>query len=257
MAFCEIDPFCQKVLKKHWPDVPIYNDVRTLEHDGAIDVICGGYPCQPFSTAGKRKGKEDDRHLWPAMFDLIKKYRPAWVIGENVSGLITMGLDDVLIDLENENYTARTFVIPACSVGAPHRRDRLWIVGHTEHNGLPSAEKRGSIISSDDNNPEGQNQAGQFEGSIGLRSRMASDTNDIGRKGRKCEEVQGQPAFSWESARRIKEWGEGWPISTPRICGVDDGIPHRTHRLKSLGNAVVPQIPEMIGYAILEAERNA
>jgi DNA (cytosine-5)-methyltransferase 1 len=132
VAFCEIDPFCQKVLKKHWPDVPIYNDVRTLNYDGPVDVITGGYPCQPFSLAGKRQGESDDRHLWPAMFSLVKKHRPSWVIGENVAGHIGMGLDDVLSDLEGEAYAVRTFVIPACAVDAPHRRDRVWIVAHTD-----------------------------------------------------------------------------------------------------------------------------
>jgi len=99
VAFCEIEPFPCKILKKHWPHIPIFNDVRSLDYDGRVDVICGGFPCQPFSVAGKQKGKEDDRHLWPAMFNLIKKHRPNWVIGENVAGLINMGLDDVLADL--------------------------------------------------------------------------------------------------------------------------------------------------------------
>lgn len=125
VAFCEIEEFPQKVLKKHWPTVPIYDDVRTLKHDGSVDVITGGYPCQPFSLAGKREGKEDDRHLWPAMFDLIKTHRPSWIIGENVAGHISMGLDDVLADLESEDYAVRTFVIPAVAVDAKHRRDRV------------------------------------------------------------------------------------------------------------------------------------
>ena len=130
VAFCEIDAFCQKVLRKHWPDVPIYEDVRTLDYDGPVDLICGGYPCQPFSLAGKREGTGDDRHLWPAMFDLVKKHRPAWVIGENVAGHITMGLDDVLSNLEREDYACRPIVIPACAVYAPHRRDRVWVIAN-------------------------------------------------------------------------------------------------------------------------------
>lgn len=98
---------------------------------GSIDIICGGYPCQPFSLAGKREGAEDDRHLWPEFFRLVQEIRPAWVIGENVAGHINMGLDRVLADLEGASYQCQTFCIPACAVDAPHRRDRIWIVGHT------------------------------------------------------------------------------------------------------------------------------
>src|SRR5690606_22214474 len=141
VAFCEIESYCQKVLRKHWPHIPIYTDVRELtrerlEKDGvigdgrAIDIVCGGYPCQPFSVAGKRGGAEDDRHLWPEMFRLIEELRPAWVVGENVAGHVSLGLDDVLSDLENAGYQARAFVIPAAAVGAPHRRDRVFVVAH-------------------------------------------------------------------------------------------------------------------------------
>src|SRR6056297_94284 len=138
VAFCEYEPFPRAVLSKHWPDVPCFPDVRKLKGsdiDGPIDVICGGYPCQPFSTAGQRRGKEDDRHLWPEFSRLVAELRPTWVIGENVAGHISMGLDDVLSDLERQGYAARAFVIPACAVDAPHRRDRVWIVGHADKNG--------------------------------------------------------------------------------------------------------------------------
>ena len=134
IAFCEIEPLCQQVLKKHWPDVPVFNDIRNLtanELPEQPDVICGGYPCQPFSVAGDRRGQEDDRHLWPEMFRLVKECRPSWVIGENVAGHITMGVDEVLSDLQGEGYTAQTFVIPAVAVDAPHRRDRVWVIANT------------------------------------------------------------------------------------------------------------------------------
>ena len=136
VAFCEIEEYPRGVLAKHWPDIPIYTDVRELtgkqlRADGIIpDVIVGGYPCQPFSLAGVRRGEEDDRHLWPEVRRLINEIRPAWCIFENVAGHITMGLDKVLSDLEAEDYAARPFVIPACGVDAPHRRDRVWIVAH-------------------------------------------------------------------------------------------------------------------------------
>ena len=118
VAFCEYDKHAQKVLRKHWPDTEIIDDVRELANDaerfrGSVDIICGGYPCQPFSLAGVRRGDKDDRHLWPEMLRIIQAVRPTWVIGENVAGHISMGLDTVLSDLENQGYQARCFVIPA------------------------------------------------------------------------------------------------------------------------------------------------
>ncbi|WP_338842208.1 DNA (cytosine-5-)-methyltransferase [Paenibacillus glucanolyticus] len=154
VAFCERDLFPQKVLRKHWPNVPIYDDVCTLtaerlKEDGiigpgrAIDVISAGYPCQPFSNAGNRKGKEDDRHLWPEVARLLREIRPRWFLGENVAGHITLGLDDVLIELESIGYTAQALVIPSSAVGAPHRRDRVFIVGYTSSKGFQEWRQSG------------------------------------------------------------------------------------------------------------------
>jgi len=138
VAFCEIEPFCQKILKKHWPDVPIYDDVRSLDYDGSADLICGGFPCQPFSSAGEQKGKEDDRDLWPSMFSIIKKHRPRWVIGENVVGIIGMELDNVLSDLGCAGYSTTSFIIPACSLDGKQRRDRVWILAHSNGTRMPT-----------------------------------------------------------------------------------------------------------------------
>ena len=212
VAFCEINPFCQKVLRKHWPDVPIYPDIKTLDYAGSVDLICGGYPCQPFSVAGKREGKKDDRHLWPAMFDCIKKYRPSWVIGENVVGHISMGLDDVLSDLESEDYETIPFVIPACAIGAPHRRDRVWILAY---NGSQRVQR---IIK---------------------------------------KTLQRKSSFSWcQDIRRVEDYFNRSDIPQPLILGSHDGIPNWMDRLKSLGNAVVPQVPEIIGHLIMQIEQN-
>ena len=139
VAFCEIEPFCQKVLRKHWPDVPISSDIKELrgEDIGTVDILTGGFPCQPFSCAGKQRGKEDDRYLWPEMFRVIQETKPTWVIGENVAGLINLALEDCFLDLEAEGYEVQPLIIPACAVNAPHRRDRVWIVGYSE-----SARKR-------------------------------------------------------------------------------------------------------------------
>ena len=131
VAFCENSRYCQQVLRKHWPTVPIYEDVRNLNYEGQVDIITGGFPCQPFSQAGKRRGTDDDRHLWPEMLRIIREHRPRWVIGENVAGFVNMALDDVLLDLEGEDYEAQSFVIPACSVNAPHQRQRCWIVAYS------------------------------------------------------------------------------------------------------------------------------
>ena len=134
---CEWADYPTKVLEKHWPDVPRWRDIRTLTGESfhektglrTVDIISGGFPCQPFSVAGKRRGKEDDRYLWPEMLRVISELRPAWVVGENVAGIVNMALDQVYADLENEGYAVQAFIIPACAVDAPHRRDRVCIAG--------------------------------------------------------------------------------------------------------------------------------
>jgi DNA (cytosine-5)-methyltransferase 1 len=138
VAFCDFDKYCQQVLNKNFPGVPVYGDVKELNYeklkaDGIdqVDIITGGYPCQPFSVAGRKKGEQDPRHVWPEMFRLIKELRPTWVIGENVGGHIKLGLDSVLENLESEGYSARTFSISASSVGANHKRERVWIVANS------------------------------------------------------------------------------------------------------------------------------
>ena len=142
VAFCDFDPYCQKVLRKHWPWVTIYDDVKELNSERLsanghtkIDIITGGYPCQPFSIAGRQKGEQDPRHVWPEMFRLVKELRPTWVIGENVSGHIKLGLDTVLENLESEGYSARAFSISASSIGANHQRERVWIIANSNDTG--------------------------------------------------------------------------------------------------------------------------
>jgi DNA (cytosine-5)-methyltransferase 1 len=141
VAFCDVEEFPRKVLQKHWPDVKQYKDIKELTYErlkadgiNTIDIITGGYPCQPFSVAGRKKGEEDPRHLWPEYFRLVKECRPTWVIGENVGGHIKLGLDTVLENLESEGYAVRTFSIPASAVGANHKRERVWIMAYSERN---------------------------------------------------------------------------------------------------------------------------
>jgi len=280
VAFCEIDKYCQKVLKKHWPKVPIFNDVRNLDYDGPVDIITGGYPCQPFSVAGERKGAEDDRHLWPAMFSLIKKHRPTWVIGENVAGHISMGLDSVLADLESEGYGTRVFIIPAVSVAAKHRRDRLWIVGNALCNGKRKTARQRDM-GRDVLAPRGREQDKQHispssenvcNSSVkGLQDRGSSQVGEQGKKQefkrpnsnvsdtdstrREKLHVATQSERAGFNPRRITETGFIWKAE-PAVGRVANGVPRRVDRLKCLGNAVVPQIPEMIGNAILESIKN-
>jgi len=173
VVFCEIDEYCQAVLKKHWPEVPIIGDIKEFRwpladtegnhqcwsrtkpqkqqgtirrrNSQPITLITGGFPCQPFSVAGKRRGKADDRYLWPDMFRVISEIRPTWVLAENVTGIVKMELDRCLSDLERIGYTTQAFVIPACAVDAPHRRDRVWIVGYArseERNWLPNQRRK-------------------------------------------------------------------------------------------------------------------
>lgn len=137
MFNCEIDPFCRRVLAYHFPNAVQYEDIRTTDFTVwrcRIDVLTGGFPCQPFSVAGKRKGTDDDRYLWPEMLRAIREIRPRWVVGENVRGFVNwsegMVLDTVFADLEALGYEVQPFILPACAVGAPHRRDRVWIVAH-------------------------------------------------------------------------------------------------------------------------------
>ena len=148
---CEWADYPFKVLCKHWPDVPKWRDIHELTGDSfhertglrTVDIISGGFPCQPFSVAGKRRGAEDDRYLWSEMCRVIAELRPTWVVGENVAGIVNMALDTVLSDLEAQGYAARTFIIPACGVGAPHRRYRAAIVAcHADSSGCGRQQRR-------------------------------------------------------------------------------------------------------------------
>lgn len=245
VAFCEIEPFSRRVLAKHWPDVTCHKDVRKLNASnvGPIDLICGGYPCQPFSLAGQRRGAEDDRHLWPEMLRLVASCRPRWVIAENVAGHISLGLDGVLSNLEGENYTCRAFIIPACAIDAPHRRDRVWIVAHDD------SQQR----CADERKPVTRPNGGYDF--IGIRENVSYAPGPRQSDSRWREagaERAGDSATNHPSRKNGRP--RAWPAE-PKIRRVVNGVPGGLDRLRGLGNAVVPQIPEMIGYAILESEK--
>lgn len=252
VTFCEMDKFCQKVLKKHWPDVPIYDDIRKLDGKqfyGTIDVICGGFPCQPFSVAGKQRGKDDNRHLWPEMFRIIKEAKPTWVIGENVPGIINMALDEVCVDLESEGYEVQTFIIPACAVNAPHRRDRVWIIAHSKHNGRAAAEKQRNDSKALAGCEKGQGCAQQSKGVC--PPAFMADTNCTGCEKLNSPALAARAGFSARPFATVEYRGD----IEPTICRNDDGIPDRVDKLKSLGNAVVPWIPAIIGKFIIQLNK--
>jgi DNA (cytosine-5)-methyltransferase 1 len=243
VAMCEREPFCQRVLHKHWPDVPIYDDVCTLTKErleadgiGTIDLIHGGYPCQPFSLAGQREGENDDRHLWPEVFRLIQELNPRWFVGENVVGHVTLGLDAVLSDLESIGYSWESFVIPASAVNARHRRERVFIVAYSE------SERRDAWWS------ESKGQQRELRTTWGgTSSRSKNVANANGKPNLETSKATGairSGRKSWDDARWSGggyEPGIDWWAAEPGMGRVANGVPNRVDRLKSLGNAVVPQ----------------
>lgn len=288
VGFCEIDKFCQQVLNKHWPDVPIYDDVKEIYGipentnslrrrwgckdsrqvlevgcsktetsgpsgetgnppgcftKGSIDIITGGFPCQPFSQAGKRRGKEDDRHLWPEYLRIIQEVRPRWVLGENVVGIINMELDQVLLDLEGEGYSCQSVVIPACAVNAVHRRDRVWIIAHSNDT------RAGQQLRADNGkkrNLRGKETSNIFEG-----------CNEL------VDTYSESPKLKFTRTTRSggdgftnKHWCDSWVEVATRLCRVDDGVSKRVDRLKALGNSIVPQVAYEILKAIKECDED-
>jgi len=205
ILFCDTEPWCRKILAKNFPNVPIATDVKELANDPErlvpdCDILTAGYPCQPFSVAGKQKGTEDDRHIWPYIFRIVTQKRPTWCVFENVYGHIAMGLDQVLADLESEGYATRTFVVPACGVNAPHKRDRLWIVGYAEHDGSSTSKIRGSNAQDARGASQGQIQTKQSSGASGREDDVTlADTNsDDGRHG---SSTKSQGRQSWMEHR--------------------------------------------------------
>jgi DNA (cytosine-5)-methyltransferase 1 len=253
VAFVEQNKFCQQILAKHWPNVPIFDDVKKLTKDDIsepIDIISGGFPCQPFSNAGKQLGKEDDRHLWPHYSRLIQEFKPRWVVGENVAGIINLALDDVLADLETLGYTSRAFVIPACAVGAHHRRERVFIVAHSDSFGHIHGEVEKLTTEA---------RLDAFS-DITASSEDVGNTNVIRLQGR-TETIDSQQAqrgifAGSEIAGATSDNGPGgsWWGFEPAVGRVAHGVSGRVDRLKALGNAVVPQQVFPIMQAIMEIE---
>lgn len=273
---CEIDPFCRKVLKYHFPDAEQYEDIRTADFTiwrDRIDVLSGGFPCQPFSLAGKRKGTEDDRYLWPEMLRVIRTVLPRWVVGENVFGIVNwsegMVFEQVCSDLEAAGYEVQPYLIPACGVGAPHRRDRCWFVAHRADTGIETMRDgqdgfhAAEIVTDPDCD---RCRIGTYQPKSVSGSSRTTDNRTCGEErspaytyGQRCEEcnasekssqTQGLSIQNGNGKRRIPDWS-GFPTESP-VCSRNDGLSGGLagfsfpawcrESIKACGNAIVPQV---------------
>lgn len=318
---CEIDAFCRKVLEYHFPNSVHYGDITKQifkEWRGKIDVLSGGFPCQPFSLAGQRKGADDNRYLWPQMLRVIREIRPTWVVGENVAGILTMVQPDAEVevggqaslfgedyrkrvlhrqeyvieticrDLEREGYAVQPLLIPACAVGAPHRRDRIWFIAHRTNAGTETMQftgKNGIHAVGTSSHTDGDRYT-----SCGTSCRIEKERREraamSGQRGGRCERFNGWDGFSRIAAdpygkrqkygndQRTERWSEPderfktqysssiwekFPTQSP-ICSGDDGLSGRLdgitfskwrqESVKAYGNAIVPQVSYEIFKAI-------
>jgi DNA (cytosine-5)-methyltransferase 1 len=268
----EIDPYATKVLEKHWPKVKRYKDIRNPDITGMewVDLICGGYPCQPFSVAGKREGELDPRHLWPHMFGIIGDLRPTYVLLENVPGHLSLGFGRVLGDLASIGYDAEWGVLSAAGVGAPHLRRRIFILAYTgqfatwnESDRFDCEQfdgsKTGIRTETRDRPPNGGQTLADAKGD-GMEGRKAipqkqSEGEGIRGVKRSSEDVANTARiyaqrFNGKQGER-ESWRSSWWSVEPDVGRVAHGVPSRVDRLKCLGNAVVPQVAQKIGEMIL------
>jgi len=288
---CEWEEFPRKVLKYHFPNAKQYGDIKEFDatdYHGRIDILSGGFPCQPFSVAGKQKGTEDERHLWPEMLRIIGECQPRWVVGENVRGICSWSnglvLEACYSDLENLGYSVQSFIIPACATNAPHRRDRVWIVAHN-HNGDRQKERLQAGRKIDVHGSERNRNASDTDGagrekqqfatvssepngiSWGSDARNASDTDGELLEHRNGERATGErtdPEKRTEPLNGARGW-ETFP-TVPPICGGDDGLSKeldgitfskwRRESIKAYGNAIVPQVAYRIFQSINNYEND-
>jgi DNA (cytosine-5)-methyltransferase 1 len=282
----EIDEFASKVLKKHWPDVPNLGDITKVDWSEVErpDVICGGYPCQPFSQAGKRGGANDARHLWPAMHNAICVLRPRYALMENVRGHLSLGFGRVLGDLAEIGYDAEWQVIPAAAVGAPHKRDRVFIVAYPNDTGNRTPERRidydgatqikkrqifsqfgvsrrGSNVANSDGRRQQKRDAQigvvSIVGESGQREFVAdTDGEFVGQYGSSSDVAnQGRQRHDQRERQKTNDFGQWWEVE-PNVGRVANGVSDRVDRLKGLGNAIVPQVAELVGALVVEHSQN-
>jgi len=280
---CEWADYPTKVLEKHWPDVPRWRDIHELTAESfrsktglrTVDLVSGGYPCQPYSVAGKRRGAADDRALWPQMFRIIQELRPTWVLGENVAGHVRLGLDRTVSDLESAGYSVRAFVLPACAVEAPHERKRVFIVANA------NSERREELNASGFAGGSGFYCGGGHEGNVahadcsqrqkpiehGHAAGIArlADSSALSNTNNRCGAVCGNGELSTTAGVEGGRYNHGrgapkyvpgqWWSAEPDVGRVAHGVSARVDRLKCLGNAVVPQQVYPVLEAIAAAER--
>lgn len=268
----EQNKYALRILRKRFGrTLPRWTDIRDLSADDVrrrtgIDcptLISGGFPCQPFSCAGKRRGKEDDRYLWPEMFRIVRELRPAWVLGENVAGIVNMELESCCADLEGEGYQVRALLVPACGVGAPHYRNRIFLVAHTNDRGSEKTNPL-SLPHRGDIEPRGNVGCGSGGQSFREPKEIMANNERIGRSRdwqittKERQTDSGTTVF--KGSRNVEpvvnreiQW---WP--EPAVGRVAHGVPRRVDRLRCLGNAVVPQqvYPILAGIAQVEHEIN-
>jgi DNA (cytosine-5)-methyltransferase 1 len=266
IAFCEIEKYAQRVLRKNFPGIRIFEDVRQFPATEFREpfLLTGGYPCQPFSQAGKRRGAEDDRHLWPSMFGIIRTSRPTWVLAENVAGHVTLGLDEVLADLEGEDYAVQPIIVPACAVDASHRRDRVWILGNSQRDSEGCAygsESGRSKRERKDENIIERDEVGRDSGNASCEIAFADSMREgLQRYGESHESSKSCEAREFnESSCKIRDFtrNENNWCAEPDVGRVAHGIPRRVDRLRGLGNAIVPQVAYEIIKAMIEADESA
>jgi DNA (cytosine-5)-methyltransferase 1 len=243
---CELNGFGQRVLKHYWPEAELFSDITKSDfkkYANRIDVLTGGFPCQPYSNAGERKGKEDERHLWPEMLRAIGEIAPRWVVGENVRGLTNwnggMVFDEVCSDLEAVGYKVSPFLIPASAANAPHKRERIWFIAYAQGwgRGKQPQENSGGQDRRSDNDGEIFNASDSYSSSSQCRDSQTSQERE-------------KQSGRIESFSQHTSW-EVFPTQSP-ICGGDDGLPTkldgitfpkwRTESIKAYGNAVVPNV---------------
>jgi len=254
IAFVEKDKFCQKVLKKNFNNIPIEEDIRNVKGDRyAADVITGGFPCQPFSIAGKRKGTDDDRYLWDETIRVIRECKPRWFIGENVEGIINiqegMVLRQVQSDLEEEGFEVQCIIIPASGIGAWHQRKRVWILAYSNNNGSYRSQRNETKQSSNEQKDR-----------LSFRDdKDVPNTNNKRLQGFNSEQLTSKQKLGFTSNKN-NERRKTWWQTQSEFCGVPNGVSYeldkdRANRIKSLGNSIVPLIARQLGLAIMKAEQ--
>ena len=276
IAFCEKDKFCQTVLKKHWKDIKIYDDIRNINgSEIKADIITGGFPCQPFSVAGKRRGKDDDRYLWDETIRVVAETKPRWFVGENVDGIINIAngsiLQQIQKDLEKENFQVQSLVIPASGVGAWHQRKRVWIIGYSNCNSNAKTQQRGNgKENSFSKKYWSKDSTVQFAGGTNNNS-LSNSISELsnGCSGSSRNSTKEQQRLDsdkkrnrnkiWSKAERCSKQIQSWWQTQSKLCGVPDGVSTELHkdrqnRIKALGNSIVPEIAYLIANSIIFAE---